>query len=320
MKSSLRKPIAVAWLTSPVVVLLVGLGASLRVGAAPADFTVEAPADGSRFTLSAARGKFVALHFLLKTECPFCLKHTRDYARASAATPDVVHVFLKPDTAEEIKSWSAKANRGADIPDVAIYRDPDARLAGEYGIPGGYAFHGQSVHYPALVVLDPAGKEVFRYVGKSNSDRFSQEQFATQLAEWKRKPAAGVQHYNVGADKLAIHGYDPVAYVAQSRALKGRKDLTAEHQGITYLFASPENQRRFLESPAKHLPAYGGWCATAMAKGEKVEVDPSNYKVTQGRVFLFFKAFYANAIKDWNKDEAALTAKADAHWSRLAGE
>src|SRR5687768_13031519 len=78
--------------------------------AAPADFTVESPADGKAFNLSEARGKYVALHFLLKTECPFCLKHTRDYGKKSATTSDVVHVFLKPDGANEVKSWGAKAN------------------------------------------------------------------------------------------------------------------------------------------------------------------------------------------------------------------
>ena len=73
--------------------------------------------------------------------------------------------------------------------------------------PGGYRFNGQTVHYPALVLLDPAGKEVFRYVGKSNADRFSYDQFAAKLTELKDKPAA-VQHYNLGPDKVALKGYD----------------------------------------------------------------------------------------------------------------
>ena len=287
--------------------------------AAPADFTVESPVGGRPFKLSEARGKFVALHFLLKTECPYCLKHTRDYAKKSASRSDVAHVFLKPDSAEEIKGWAAKANRGEDAPDVTIYRDADATLAKQFGIPGGYQFHGQSVHYPALVLLDPAGKEVFRHVGKNNGDRFSYEQFGAKLAELQDQPAA-IQHYNLGADKVAIAGHDPVAYFTQGRAVKGRKDLSARHRGVTYFFASEENKKFFTAAPAKYEPTYGGWCATAMAKGEKVEIDPTNFKVTNGRLFLFFKAFYANAIKDWNKDEAALTAKADSNWKRISGE
>ena len=156
---------------------------------APVDFTVESPADGKSFKLAEAKGKYVALHFLLKTECPFCLKHTRDYAKNSATIPDVVHVFLKPDSADEIKAWSSKVNRGDDFTDVTIYRDADAKLADEFKIPGGYQFHGQSVHHPAFVLLDPTGKEVFRHVGKSNADRFSFEQFTAKLAVLKDKPA-----------------------------------------------------------------------------------------------------------------------------------
>ena len=89
---------------------------------------------------------------------------------------------------------------------------------------------------------------------------------------------------------------------------------------MTYQFSSPENKKAFTDSPEKYLPSYGGWCATAMAKGEKVEIDPTNFKVTNGHLFLFFKAFYANAIKDWNKDEANLMAKADANWKKISGE
>ena len=288
--------------------------------APPADFTLESPADGKTFKLSEAKGKFVALHFLLKTECPFCLKHTRDYARKSAIAPGVIHVFLKPDGEDEIKAWSTKANRGDDFADLTIYRDPDAKLADAFGIPGGYQFHGQNVHYPALVLLDPAGKEVFRYVGKSNADRFSYEHFVGKLAELQDKPAAALQHYNLGADKVALSGYDPVGYITLNKALKGRKEISMSHRGVTYNFATEENKKLFTKSPDKYLPTYGGWCATAMAKGEKVEIDPTNFKVTNGRLFLFFKAFYANAIKDWNKDEPGQTAKADANWKKIAGE
>ncbi len=132
--------------------------------------------------------------------------------------------------------------------------------------------------------------------------------------------AGGPQHYNVGADKLAIGGYDPVSYLDKNLAAKGRPELTATNETIVYRFATDENRRRFVAAPEKYRPAYGGWCATAMAKGEKVEIDPTNFKVTHGRLFLFFRAFYGNALKDWNKDEANLTLKADANWKRLAGE
>lgn len=152
----------------------------------PENFTVRSVTGTNTFTLAAAKGKFVALHFLLKTECPYCIRHTHEYAQKAAANPNVVHVFLKPDTEAEIKAWANKL--GEDALKLPIYRDPDAALAKAYNIPDGYKFHGQTVHFPALILLDPKGKEVFRYVGKSNADRLSYDKFAAKLQELAQSP------------------------------------------------------------------------------------------------------------------------------------
>jgi peroxiredoxin Q/BCP len=168
-----------------VVTLLAG--AFMARAENPADFTVDSAVDGSQFQLSKQRGKVVVLHFLLKTECPFCLKHAHDYAALAATTPEVVHVFLKPDSVAEIRAWAGKLSKD-DLKELPrIYRDPDATLAKQFGIPGGYQFHGQTVHFPALVALDAKGKELFRYVGKNNSDRMKPEDFTVKLAELTTK-------------------------------------------------------------------------------------------------------------------------------------
>lgn len=156
------------------------LSAAFVVEAAdtPSDFTLPRIDGGKAFTLSEHKGRFVALHFLLKTECPFCLKHTHTYLKRAAEVPGVEQVFIKPDSEKETREWAR------DMPkDAPIYRDADAALAGKFSIPDGYKFHGQTVHYPALVILDANGKEVFRYVGKNNSDRFGFDDFAKKIAE-----------------------------------------------------------------------------------------------------------------------------------------
>lgn len=162
--------------------MLAGTTLSSPATLASPDFTVEAPSTGQKFRLAEARGKYVALHFLLKTECPVCLRHTREHHRRSAEVADLLPVFLKPDAAEEIKAWTGKLGEEATSQPV-IYRDPDAGLAKQFGIPDGYAFHGQTVHFPALVLLDPEGKEVFRYVGKHNGDRLGFDALTAKLAE-----------------------------------------------------------------------------------------------------------------------------------------
>jgi len=132
-------------------------------------------------------------------------------------------------------------------------------------------------------------------------------------------PAHNVKEYNVPADKLAIQGYDPCSYFTGSPS-PGSPKITMTVDGITYRFVNEDNKKSFATDPYKYAPAYGGWCATAMADGKKVEIDPKNYKITNGRLFLFFKAWYANAINDWNKDEKNMTTKADAAWKKISGE
>jgi peroxiredoxin Q/BCP len=171
--------------TARLLITVLALAAAVSTTRAenPADFVVESALDASKFQLSKNRGKVVALHFLLKTECPVCLRHTHDYAALAATTPDVLHIFLKPDSDAEIKEWAANIRKD-DLKDTpVIYRDTNAKLAKQFGIPDGYKFHGQTVHFPGLVVLDGDGKELFRYVGKSNADRMSTAVFTAKLAE-----------------------------------------------------------------------------------------------------------------------------------------
>lgn len=157
------------------------------------NFTLEAIIEDSKtkvdskFELKDHKGKTVVLHFLLKTECPFCLKYTNQYAQLAATTPDVVHLFIKPDSEKEILSWVKKLAKVDGIKQPTIYRDAGAKLAKRFRIPDGYQFHGQNVHYPAMVVLDGDGKEMFRYVGKSNSDRMQKEEFVKKLESMTMK-------------------------------------------------------------------------------------------------------------------------------------
>ena len=147
------------------------------------DFTLTSVTDKSTFTLSKSKGKFVAIHFLLKTECPYCIRHTSEYFEKANSLPNVVQVFIKPDSEEEIKAWANKLKSTNSMP---IYQDANAKLADQFNIPNGYQFHGQVVHYPALILLNDKGEEVFRYVGKNNSDRFSFDQLKEKLEELKK--------------------------------------------------------------------------------------------------------------------------------------
>ena len=122
---------------------------------------------------------------------------------------------------------------------------------------------------------------------------------------------------------LALSGYDPVSYF-DGQALPGKTTITVTTECATYRFATESHKAAFEAEPAKYEPAYGGWCAWAMyEKGEKVEVDPTTFKVVNGRLFLFYNKLFINTLKSWDKTarvlgEATLEKKADAAWASLA--
>ena len=129
--------------------------------------------------------------------------------------------------------------------------------------------------------------------------------------------AKRVMEYNL-ENKLAIQGYDPVGYFNQGKAIKGKKEISTSYQGVTYNFWSNENKNAFIKNPTKYEPQYGGWCAYAMGSaGEKVEINPETFKIVDGKLFLFYNAFFNNTLKSWNKDEGNLKTQADNNWRKI---
>jgi len=140
---------------------------------------------------------------------------------------------------------------------------------------------------------------------------FSTTVIAQDLAALRKK------QFNLD-DNIAIDGYDPVAYFKVNKAVKGKKGLAVNNQGVVYYFSSVENKEEFKKNPSQYEPEYGGWCAYAMgAKGEKVSIDPATFKIINGKLYLFYNSFFNNTLKSWNKDEAKLKPAADASWEKI---
>lgn len=126
--------------------------------------------------------------------------------------------------------------------------------------------------------------------------------------------AERIKHFNL-ENGVAIQGYDPIAYFKQNRATKGTAKIFAKHLGVTYYFSSEENKIEFASNPSKYEPQYGGWCAFAMGDyGKKVEINPETFKIIDGKLYLFYNAYFNNTLKSWNKDEKNFKAKADKNW------
>ena len=117
---------------------------------------------------------------------------------------------------------------------------------------------------------------------------------------------------------LAIGGYDLVSYFESGQALKGNESIKARLHGATYHFINKENQKLFEANSEKFLPQYEGYCALAISYGKKISIDPQTFKVTDGKLYLFFHGNTGgrkiNSIETWNKNEDRLLKKADQLW------
>jgi len=274
-------------------------------------------------TLDALRGQWVALHFLLRVDCAYCLLHVKSYALQSETRPEVRHLFIKPGTEEAIVRW-AEGFEGEDAPGLPefqrppIYRDPRAALASRLGIRHGYEYRDdRRMHFPALILLNPDGDEVFRHTGENTADRFRFDQFAAWWDAMRRPFHPDAFHLLEGG-VVAVGGYDPVAYFTAGQALKGDPDISADFNTLLFRFSSESNRERFREDPMRYLPAYGGWCAMHMTTGQQHEVDPSSFRIHDGRLYLFNRGVFTNARVVWERDIDAHITQADAHWEALS--
>jgi len=137
------------------------------------------------------------------------------------------------------------------------------------------------------------------------------------MASFAQTASKRISTFNLES-KVALQGYDPVAYFTQKKAVKGKSAINSTYEGVIYYFSTQANKDTFLKSPSSYEPQYGGWCAYAMgSNGEKVEIDPETFKIIEGKLYLFYNAYFNNTLKSWNKEESNLKKKADANWKKF---
>jgi len=126
------------------------------------------------------------------------------------------------------------------------------------------------------------------------------------------------QEKELNLDKgFVTSGYDVVAYFDEG-AVKGCCGHEYEYNGAKYKFSSEKNLATFKADPDRYVPAYGGWCAYAMAKnGSLVDIDPKTFEIRDGRLFLFYNKYFTNTLEKWLEEEPdQLVKQADGHWAK----
>jgi len=115
--------------------------------------------------------------------------------------------------------------------------------------------------------------------------------------------------------RLALKGYDPVAYFTDSRPKLGDPRFRMEWDGATYQFASAEHLAMFKADPDRYLPQYGNLCTASLAAGKKYTPDPRYWLVHNGRLFLFGSP---DGVKLMAANPGAVKARADANIGRMS--
>jgi len=129
----------------------------------------------------------------------------------------------------------------------------------------------------------------------------------------QKKTHAGKKRPLVNVDKngVILKGYDPVAYFKQSRAVKGNPQYSSKYAGATYYFASGEDKAEFDKTPAKYAPQYGGFCANSMSKRKINDIDPNQFLIYKGKLYVCTNAA---DLKEFSAKPDRNIQAADKNW------
>lgn len=119
---------------------------------------------------------------------------------------------------------------------------------------------------------------------------------------------------NLNEEGVAMQGYDPVTYFSGKPSV-GSAKISSTHGDATYYFANMENKAKFDAAPEQYIPQYGGFCAVAVSEGKTFPVDPNTYKVTEGKLYLFYNGKLGNTKPQWDAEEPTRKESADRYYS-----
>lgn len=117
-----------------------------------------------------------------------------------------------------------------------------------------------------------------------------------------------------GASGIALAGYDPVGFHTDGKPVHGDPEITANHNGAIYMFASHENKAMFEKTPEKFAPQYGGFSALGVSYGSLLPVDITTWKIVQGKLYLDLNPEYA---EEFHADFEENVTSADKQWPEL---
>ena len=89
--------------------------------------------------------------------------------------------------------------------------------------------------------------------------------------------------------RLAIKGYDPVAYFTDGTPKRGLPGFEYQWDEHRYYFSSADHRELFKADPMRYAPEFANFCAMSLARGMLVEADPENWLISDGKLYIFGK-------------------------------
>jgi hypothetical protein len=122
-----------------------------------------------------------------------------------------------------------------------------------------------------------------------------------------------------GMPRLAIGGYDTVAYFTVGKAVPGRLEYQTVWHDARWQFASKEDLDLFTANPEKYAAQYDGHCAMGVAyeNGHKDTVDPEAFTIVNGNLYVNHTKYWTT---EWRKNESENIGRADKNWSTVKDE
>jgi len=115
--------------------------------------------------------------------------------------------------------------------------------------------------------------------------------------------------------RLVIKGYDPVAYFVDGKPVQGKPEYEAIYDDARYRFASAQHLELFKSDPDRYAPQFAGACAAGIAMGMKLEADPEQWLIVDGKLFVFSSE---KTVDTMRADSAGMIAKGQENWKTLA--
>lgn len=116
---------------------------------------------------------------------------------------------------------------------------------------------------------------------------------------------------NADSDKIAIKGYDTVAYFTDGHPTKGSPEFVFAWNGARWRFANAAHRDRFASDPERYAPQFGQLCSMGLALGKRAIADPEVWKIVDGKLYLYFSRGARNKFQQNTNENMK---KAETNW------